>query len=491
MALRKRRANAFRGTYNGGGRTEIDGELRTRGASTPSCAPQHGAFCATNGPPEGVFRLRQPFRAHGTVFAMESIDSHRNRAMKRMKLVMVGNGMAGVRTLEELLALAPGLYDITVFGAEPHPNYNRILLSPVLAGEQTLKDIVLNDLAWYRENGIDLRLGRRVMRIDRVAREVVADDGARERYDRLLLATGSNPVSLPIPGVDLDGVLTYRDIQDTQRLIEASSKHKTAVVIGGGLLGLEAANGLKLRGMDVTVVHLMPWLMERQLDATAGGLLRSTLEAKGLKFRLETQTEAILAGDGRVRAIRLKSGDELPADLVVMAVGIRPNVELAQAAGLHCNRGIVVNDTMQTYDPRVYAVGECVNHRGTAYGLVAPLFEMARVCASHLARYGIGRYTGSSLSTKLKVTGVDLFSAGDFNGGAGTEDIVLADPGAGVYKKLVIRDDKLVGAVMYGDTVDGSWYFKLLRDGKSVAEIRDRLMFGESNPGDTTAGASI
>ena len=403
--------------------------------------------------------------------------------MEKQKLVVVGNGMAGARVLEELLKLAPDLYDITVFGAEPHPNYNRILLSPVLAGEQTVKDIILNPVQWYAENGIRLYLGKKVAKIDRVAREVIAEDGTREAYDRLLLATGSNPFILPLPGVDLDGVLTYRDIHDTERMIEAAAVHRDAVVIGGGLLGLEAANGLKLRGMNVTVVHVMPWLMERQLDRTASNLLQKTLEAKGLRFRLEANTEALL-GEGRVSGVRLKTGEVIPAQLVVMAVGIRPNTELAQAAGLHCNRGIVVNDTMQTYDPRVYAVGECVSHRGIAYGLVAPLFEMAKVCANHLAHYGIGRYGGSLLSTKLKVTGVDLFSAGDFTGGDGTEDIVLADPGAGIYKRLVIKDEKLIGAVMYGDTVDGSWYFKLLREGKSVAQIRDKLMFGESNLGD-------
>ncbi|MGE5093701.1 MAG: nitrite reductase large subunit NirB [Betaproteobacteria bacterium] len=432
---------------------------------------------------------------------------------QRPKLVVVGNGMAGVRTVEELLKLAPERYDITVFGAEPHPNYNRILLSPVLAGAQTLQDIVLNPFEWYERNGIRLHLGRKVARIDRVRREVVAEDGTRERYDRLLLATGSDPFILPIPGVHLDGVLTYRDISDTERMIAAAARYRRAVVIGGGLLGLEAANGLRLRGMEVTVVHLMPWLMERQLDRTAAKLLQKTLEDKGLAFRLEAKTQEIVAvealdpgpsprervarddggthhpGEGRgaisrVGGVRLESGEVIPADLVVMAVGIRPNIALAKEAGLHCDRGIVVNDTMQTFDPRIYAVGECVSHRGTAYGLVAPLFEMAKVCANHLAQLGIGRYAGSMTSTKLKVTGVDLFSAGDFTGGPGTEDIVLADPGAGVYKKIVIRDDKLVGAVMYGDTVDGAWYFRLLREGKSVADIRDKLVFGESNLGD-------
>ena len=411
-----------------------------------------------------------------------------------MKLVVVGNGMAGIRTVEELLKLAPDLYEIAVFGAEPHPNYNRILLSPVLAGEQSLQDIILNDLAWYEDNHIRLHTGKKVVKIDRIAREVIADDGTREHYDRLLLATGSNPFILPLPGKDLEGVLSYRDIHDTEIMISAASQYQDAVVIGGGLLGLEAANGLKLRGMNVTVIHVMPWLMERQLDRTAANMLQKTLEAKGLQFRIETNTEA-LVGDadegrgGRVKTVRLKTGEEIAAQLVVMAVGIRPNTALAESAGLHCSvikpGGVVVNDTMQTFDPRIYAVGECANHRGVAYGLVAPLFEMAKVCANHLARYGIGRYTGSLTSTKLKVTGVDLFSAGDFAGGDGTEDIVLADPGAGVYKKLVIKDDKLIGAVMVGDTIDGTWFFKLLRDGTNVAAIRDRLMFGESNLGDT------
>jgi nitrite reductase (NADH) large subunit len=407
--------------------------------------------------------------------------------MKKMKLVMVGNGMAGVRTLEELLKIAPDLYDITVFGAEPHPNYNRILLSPVLAGEQTLDEIVLNPLAWYDENGIDLKLGKKVVDVDRRRRIVRADDGTEAEYDRLLLATGSNPFILPVPGKELDGVIAYRDIADTNAMIDAAAKYKHAVVIGGGLLGLEAANGLMLRGMQVTVVHIMPWLMERQLDDVAGGLLRKSLEDRGLKFMIGAQTQALVGGkDGRVMAVQFKDGTEIPADLVVMAAGIRPNTELAEKIGIHCNRGIVVTDTMQTItDPRVYSVGECAAHRGIAYGLVAPLFEQGKVCATHLAQFGIGRYTGSQTSTKLKVTGIDLFSAGDFMGGDDCEEIVMSDPFGGVYKKLVIKDDKLVGACLYGDTVDGSWYFKLLREGRSIGDIRDRLMFGESNIGDT------
>ncbi|MBL8359279.1 MAG: NAD(P)/FAD-dependent oxidoreductase [Rubrivivax sp.] len=410
--------------------------------------------------------------------------------MKKMKLVLVGNGMAGVRALEELLRIAPDLYDITVFGAEPHPNYNRILLSPVLAGEQTVEQIILNPLAWYAEHGITLHTGRKVTTIDRVKRVVIADDGTSAPYDRLLLATGSVPFVPPIPGKELPGVISYRDIADTEAMIDAAARYRHAVVIGGGLLGLEAANGLKARGMDVTVVHLMPWLMERQLDATAGGLLQQQLEARGIAFRTGASTEALQGGaDGRVRSVRLKGGEEIPADLVVMSAGIRPNVALAESAKLLCNRGIVVSDTMQTVtDPRIYAVGECAAHRGIAYGLVAPLFEQGKVCATHLAEFGIGRYTGSTTSTKLKVTGIDLYSAGDFAGGDGTEEIVLNDPAGGVYKKLVIRDDKLVGACLYGDTVDGSWYFKLMREGRPVADIRDKLMFGQnftvSNVGD-------
>jgi nitrite reductase (NADH) large subunit len=401
-----------------------------------------------------------------------------------MKLVMVGNGMAGVRTLEELLKLAPDLYDITVFGAEPHPNYNRILLSPVLAGEQTVDDIVLNPLDWYQENAITLHMGRKVVKIDRSARVVEAEDGTRAEYDRLLLATGSNPFILPVPGADLEGVISFRDIADVDAMIRASSQYRHAVVIGGGLLGLEAANGLMKRGMDVTVVHIGPWLMERQLDEPAARLLQKSLEEKGMKFLLQKQTDELVRGEsGRVAAIKFKDGDSAPADLVVMAVGIRPNTELAESAGLHCNRGIVVNDTMQTFDPRIYSIGECAAHRGTAYGLVAPLFEQAKVCANHLAHYGIGRYQGSITSTKLKVTGIDLFSAGDFIGGEGTEAILYSDPIGGVYKKLVIKDNKLVGGVMYGDTVDGAWYFSLLRDGKDVSELRDHLMFGQDHCG--------
>lgn len=400
--------------------------------------------------------------------------------MKKLRLVMIGNGMAGVRTLEELLKVAPDIYDITVFGAEPHPNYNRILLSPVLAGEQRFEEIVLNDLAWYRERSIRLVLGCKVSQIDRIRRKVIAEDGSEAEYDRLLIAAGSTPFVLPIPGNTLDGVIGYRDIADTLTMMATARTHKHAVVIGGGLLGLEAANGLKLRGMDVTVVHLGNWLMDRQLDTTASQLLQQSLEQRGLKFLLSRQTAELMDnGAGRVRAVRFADGESIPADLVVMAAGIRPNISLAEAAGLPCNRGILVNDTLQTFDPRIYAVGECASHRGTAYGLVAPLFEQARVCANHLAMLGFSRYPGSVTATRLKVTGIELFSAGDFIGGEGTEAITFCDPIGGIYKKLVIKDDVLVGACLYGDTRDSAWYFNQIRENRNVSAIRQHLMFGE------------
>jgi len=401
--------------------------------------------------------------------------------MKRLKLVMIGNGMAGVRTLEELLKITPDLYDITVFGAEPHPNYNRILLSPVLAGEQTFDDIVLNDLAWYADHGIELRLGRKVLEIDRVRRQVIADDGSRAAYDRLLIATGSRPFMLPIPGNTLDGVIGYRDIADTRLMLDSATRHRRAVMIGGGLLGLEAAHGLKLRGMDVSVVHNGATLLERQLDERAGRLLQAALEHRGLHFALGKQTSELIGNAAdRVSAVRFSDGQSLPADLVVMAAGIRPNIELAQRAGLPCARGILVDDTLQSFDPRIYAVGECVSHRGVAYGLVAPLFEQARVCASHLAMQGYRRYLGSLTSTKLKVTGIELFSAGDFAGAPGTQSITLDDSTTGSYRKLVLKNDVLVGACLYGDTADGAWYLQLIREGRNVAAIRDLLMFGEA-----------
>ena len=409
--------------------------------------------------------------------------------MSKEKLVMVGNGMAGVRTIEELLKIDADKYDIVVFGSEPHANYNRILLSPVLTGEMELEDIMLNDVDWYKDNGIDLRLNKKIVDIDRRGRKVIDEDGSETPYDRLLIATGSNPFIIPVPGHDLEGVIAYRDIADVDYMLDSAKSYKNAVVIGGGLLGLEAANGLKERGMDVTVVHLLDSLMERQLDKASGALLQRSLEERGLSFKMTAQTEALL-GDKRVEKVRFADGSELDADLVVMAVGIRPNVELAKKAGIHSERGIVVNDTMQTFDPRIYAVGECLQHRGATYGLVAPLFEQAKVCANHLAEMGISRYEGSVTSTKLKVTGIDLFSAGDFLGDESTEDIVFQDPKAGVYKKVVLKDNQIQGAVLYGDTVDGAWYFDLMRNGTDVSDFRESLLFGQAHIGDAGHGAT-
>ncbi len=404
------------------------------------------------------------------------------------RLILVGNGMAGMRTLEELLAIAPDQYDITVFGAEPHGNYNRILLSPVLAGEKTVEQIMLNDLDWYAERGITLHAGKAVIRLNRARRQVIAADGTVAPYDWLLLATGSDPIILPVPGNDLPGVITFRDIKDVQAMLDAAcAGRKHAVVIGGGLLGLEAANGLMKQGMEVTVVHLLDVLMERQLDTEAAALLRTSLEERGLRFLMGAQTVAIL-GEERVKGVRFKDGLEIPADLVVMAVGIRPNIQLAKTAGIHCERGVVVNDTMQTYDPRIYAVGECVQHRGQTYGLVAPLWEQARVCANHLAHFGISRYRGSVTSTKLKVTGIDVFSAGEFGGGPGCDEIVLRDRARGVYKKLVVRDNQVRGAVLYGDTIDGSWYFQLLREKTDIGAFRESILFGQAHLGDAGHG---
>lgn len=407
--------------------------------------------------------------------------------MKKENLILIGNGMAGVRTLEELLSLAPDKYNIIVYGAEPYTNYNRILLSSVLAGEKTIDDIVINDEQWYSNNHITLLKGKKITQIDRVHRKVIVDDGTKQNYDRLILASGSKPFVIPIPGADLRGVISFRDINDVNAMLEATIHHKNAVVIGGGLLGLEAANGLMKQGMNVTVVHLLDTLMERQLDKPAADLLRLSLEERGLQFRFDCQTDEIL-GEDHVTGLRFKDGTEIKTDLVVMAVGIRPNKELAESAGLHCEQGVLVSDTMQTFDPRIYAVGECVQHRGTTYGLVAPLFEQAKVCANHLAELGYASYEGSVTSTKLKVTGIDLFSAGNYLGDEETEDMIYTDTSLGVYKKLVIKDNRIDGAVLYGDTIDGSWYFQLMRDATDITDMRDNLLFGQAHIGDSGHG---
>ncbi|WP_188568040.1 NAD(P)/FAD-dependent oxidoreductase [Undibacterium terreum] len=400
-------------------------------------------------------------------------------AAAKPRLVVIGNGMAGMRTVEELLKLAPDLYDITVFGAEPHGNYNRILLSPVLAGDKGIADIMLHTHEWYAQNGIRLHAGDPVVKIDRRRRIVYSASGKEVCYDRLLLATGSKPFIIPVPGHTLDGVIAFRDIQDVETMLEAARNHRHAVIIGGGLLGLEAANGLLRQGMTVTVVHVADSLMERQLDKPAAALLKKALEEKGLQFLLSADTAEIIGPD-RVTAVRFKDGTEIPADLVVMTVGVRPNIELAKEAGLHCERAIVVDDTLQTYDPRIYAVGECVQHRKATFGLVAPIWDQAKVCGAHLAGAGHRRYVQQATATKLKVTGVDLYSAGDFIGGESSEDLVLRDPRRGIYKRLILKDRLLVGAVLYGDVKDGPWYFDLIQSKTDIAAMRKHLLFGQA-----------
>ena len=395
------------------------------------------------------------------------------------RLVVIGNGMAGCRAVEEVLARDPGRYAITIFGAEPRVNYNRIMLSPVLAGEKSFDEIVINDAAWYADNAITLVAGDPVAAVDRTAQTVTARSGRTEHYDRLLIAIGSDPFIIPVPGHDLPGVVTFRDLDDVDKMLAAAQAGGSAVVIGGGLLGLEAAHGLSLRGMQVTVVHLMPTLMERQLDEAAGFLLKSELERRGQTIVTGGDTAAILEQDGHVSGVRLRDGREFQADIVVMAVGIKPSVLLAKSAGIEVERGILVDDHMVTSDPAIMAVGECVQHRGICYGLVAPLWDMCRALADHATGTSSG-YAGSVTSTKLKVSGIDLFSAGDFSGGDGAEDIVMRDAARGVYKRLVIRDDRLIGAVLYGDTGDGNWYFDLLKRGEDVSAIREALIFGQA-----------
>ncbi|MSP43300.1 MAG: NAD(P)/FAD-dependent oxidoreductase [Alphaproteobacteria bacterium] len=395
------------------------------------------------------------------------------------RLVVIGNGMAGMRAVEELLLRAPDHYDITVFGAEPNVNYNRIMLSPLLAGEKSFADIIINGRGWYAENHITLHMGAAIALIDRDAREVVGACGIRTVYDRLLIATGSDPFILPIPGVDLPGVVTFRDVLDVKKMLAASRTGQRAVVIGGGLLGLEAANGLRANGMQVSVVHLMPTLMERQLDEAAGYLLQRELESRGIEIFTRANSKEIY-GVEKAGGILLEDGRRINADLIVMAVGIKPSIALARACGLLCERGIVVDDHMVTSDPAILAVGECVQHQNTVYGLVAPLFDMAKVVAAQLSDDTASAYRGSVTNTRLKVSGIDLFSAGDFSHADGVEDIVLRDAYRGVYKRLVLRENRIRDAVLYGDTGDGGWYFQMLRDGRDISAIHDSLIFGQS-----------
>ena len=395
------------------------------------------------------------------------------------KLVIIGNGMAPGRALERLFENAPGAYDVTIFNAEPRVNYDRIMLSPLLSGEKSFDDIVIHGDGWYIKHGVTLYKGAKVTSIDRTAQTVTSEHGITASYDKLVIATGSMPIIIPVPGHTLPGVLTYRDLDDVKAMILAAQSRGKAVVIGGGLLGLEAAAGLAERGMDVTVLHLMPTLMERQLDPAAGLLLKQALEARGIKVLTSANTKAIL-GTTRVEGVELADGQILQASLVVMAVGIRPNAALAKDSGLAVNRGILVDGTMATSDPNIYALGECAEYEAQVFGLVAPLYEMANVLAAQLTGNATAYFAPSATATKLKVTGINLFSAGDFAEGADREDIVLTDPAGGVYKRLVIKDDRLIGAVLYGDTSDGAWIFDNIRSARDIAPIRDTLIFGPS-----------
>jgi NAD(P)H-dependent nitrite reductase small subunit len=416
----------------------------------------------------GWISLRSPMPA-----VQKPPAAHR---VARRRLVVVGNGMAATRTLEELLKIAPEAYDITLFGAEPHEGYNRILLSAVLAGERAAAEVVTHPLAWYAEHGIRLHRADPVVRIDRRRRVVHSRSGVAVPYDRLLLATGSKAVTLPIPGSDLPGVMRFRDLQDVEAMLAAAERARTAVVIGGGLLGLEAAHGLLERGMQVTVVHLASHLMERQLDAPAAELLQKELERRGMRFRLGARATRI-EGDSAARAVELVDGRKLPAQLVVMAVGVLPNAELARSAGLRCGRGILVDDTLQSFDPSIYAVGECVEHRGRTFGLIAPVWEQARICAVHLAGHGLSAYRSGEFPSQLKVSGVELFSAGNCAGGAGTESLVLRDPLRGIYRRVVLAQGRVRGAVLYGDVRDARQYLELINSGQDVSRQRERLLF--------------
>ncbi|RWO81496.1 nitrite reductase large subunit NirB [Mesorhizobium sp.] len=398
------------------------------------------------------------------------------------RLVIIGNGMAPGRMLEHLLEQAPGRYTVTIFNAEPRVNYDRIMLSPVLSGEKAYEEIIIHGDGWYIANNITLYKGHKIVTIDRSAKTVTSDHGVTEPYDKLVIATGSVPFIIPVPGHDLPGVLTYRDLDDVQAMMLAAQSRAKAVVIGGGLLGLEAAAGLNAQGMDVTVLHVMPTLMERQLDPAAGYLLQRAVEQRGIKVITKANTQAI-TGNGKVGQVELADGTIIPATLVVMAVGIRPNSALAKQAGIAVNRGIVVDAGMRSNDPDIYALGECAEVNGQVYGLVAPLYEMARVTASQLAGNEAAAFVHMDTPTKLKVTGIDLFSLGDFAEGEDRQEIVLRDAAAGVYKRLVLKDDRIIGTVLYGETADGAWFNDLKKKQTDISEMRDTLIFGQSYQG--------
>jgi nitrite reductase (NADH) large subunit len=396
--------------------------------------------------------------------------------MSRERLVVVGNGMASLRLLERLGRHAPGRFDVTVVGAEPAPAYNRVLLSSLLAREVEEGECRFRERPWYLREGVRLITGAAATAVDLDEREVVVRELTTLPFDRLVLATGSDPIRLPRPGMDLPGVITFRDLADVAAIRGAAASGARAVVIGGGLLGIEAAHGLARLGVETTLLHVMDRLMERQLDRRAAVLVRAAIEAKGVRVLLEADTAAI-EGAGRAEAVRLADGRELPADLVVVAVGVRPAVKLAKRAGLEVRRGIAVDDALETSVPGVHAIGECAEHRGTAYGLVEPAYEQADVLARRLGGED-ARYAGSLVAASLKVSGLPVFSAGIVADDAGAEPITFSDPATGTYRKLMILDGRLAGAVLVGDVAEGPWYCELIRSGKIVSSFRNDLMFG-------------
>ena len=418
-----------------------------------------------------VFVCSQPMKTYLT-----SNGQH----VEKQALVLVGNGLAGMRCLEDLLDMEPERYEITVIGEEPWGNYNRIMLSPVLSGDKKIEDIMLHPPAWYAEKNIRFIADDPAVEIDRNHKTVTTQKGEVVSYDRLILATGSKPFIPPVEGKDLQGVLSFRDIYDVNQMIESSQNKHHAVVIGGGLLGLEAAYGLKRRGMNVTVLHLTSHIMDRQLDACASAMLKASIEAKGIRVITSAVTQRLAGNEhGQVTQVELQDGTIIPADLVVFAVGIRPNIALAQQAGLRCNRGVLVNDTMQTFDPSIYAVGECIEHRGSTFGLVEPLWGQAFICASHLAEHGSLTFAAQPVPTQLKVSGCDVFSAGNFAPEDAFEEIVLHDDKRQIYKRIIIQDNKVVGAVLFGDTEDGVWYAELIADQTPIHPFRNKLLFGK------------
>ena len=397
------------------------------------------------------------------------------------KLVVTGNGMAGMRTVEELIQSAPAEYEITIFGAEPYGNYNRIMLTPVLYGAKNIDDIMIHDLNWYKENQVKLHCGagKNVVDVDRKERMVISEDGMRVKYDRLLIATGSSPFMVPIPGYETEGVMGFRDIADVEAMIEKAKTKQHAVILGGGLLGLEAASGLMKRGMDVTVVNRGENLLSLQLDEVAANILKVELEQTGISFRMGVTIKEIISTKGHISRVIFSDKTEHPADILIMATGVRPNKQLAEKMGLHCEKGIVVNSVMQTFDPRIYSVGECVQHRGELFGLVAPVYEQAKVCANHLAGHGVAGFKTLIAATILKVTEINLFSMGNYRGDDTTESITLQDFALNIYRKIVIRDNKIVGVVLYGDTTDSGWYMELFKKESDVSKFREQLIFGK------------